>query len=241
VDFVLITPCNDVERMKGIIKTVNKKRPKFAVVTGKVPDKGVKKICAKISETVPFVMADGTDFFVFYSGGIQGIVICGELVVNPDADKARYEDMMSFLSQELEQSRMCQHHTFVFTDVDTRRLPVSFFEKVSKSRVCAIMGPSEAGTTASGMSKFQEAEFTSRFVLDQEGKPMPMEVDEKKAAGGDPESVYPQEEDSDVDSDGYNMVDEDSNVQLITTAPGGNVVETDHELVWSMKKLEMAS
>jgi hypothetical protein len=91
--------------MKNIIKAVNKKRPRFAVVTGKVPDAGIRKVCAKISETVPFVMSDGSDFYVFYAGGIQGIVICGELVVNPDADKVKYESMMSFLSQELEQSR----------------------------------------------------------------------------------------------------------------------------------------
>jgi hypothetical protein len=62
-------------------------------------------------------------------------------------------------------NRMCQHHTYVFTDVDTRRLPISFFEKVSKSRVCAIMGPSEAGTTASGMSKYTDVECTRKVRL----------------------------------------------------------------------------
>lgn len=237
IDFVQITPSNDIDRMKSIIKAVNKKRPKFAVVTGKVPDKGIRKVCAKISETVPFVMADGSDFFVFYAGGIHGIVICGELVVNPDADKPKYESMMNFLSQELEQSRMCQHHTYVFTDVDTRRLPVTLYEKVSKSRVSAIMGPSEVGTTASGMANYTDPEFTKKFVLDQEGRPVPMDIDEKKAAGSD--SVYPEEEhDSDVDSDGYSMVDEDSNVQLITTAPGANVIATDHELKWNISTMQ---
>jgi hypothetical protein len=76
-------------------------------------------------------------------------------------------------------------------------------------------------------------------VLDQEGKPVPMDVDEKKAAGSD--NVYPEEEDSDVDSDGYNMVDDDSNVQVITTAPGANVIATDHELKWTIANMEEAA
>ena len=58
IDFFQITPNGDAAYMKSVVKTINKKRPKFVVVTGKVTTEE-RKIIAKISETVSFVMADG--------------------------------------------------------------------------------------------------------------------------------------------------------------------------------------
>ncbi|GMH89150.1 hypothetical protein TL16_g11367 [Triparma laevis f. inornata] len=141
---------------------------------------------------------------------------------------------------------MCQHHTFVFTDVDTQLLPSTFLEKVAKSRVCAIIGPVESSSEV-------KAEWTKKYVMKgpkplnpsqvddprddpnlQDDEPEPMD-EEKKLSG---EKVEGEEEDgdSDVDSDGYNMVDDDSNVMVMSTL-SAKVVSLDHEMVWTMKAL----
>jgi len=245
IDFVQVVPNGDVEYLKNVVKTVNKKRPKFVVVTGKVTPEE-RKIIAKISETVSFVLADGEDFYGFFCGGVQGIVVCGDLLVDSSKDIERHASMMDFLGQELEQSRMCQHHTFVFTDVDTQLLPSTFLEKVAKSRVCAIIGPVESSSEV-------KAEWTKKYVMKgpkplnpsqvddprddpnlQDDEPEPMD-EEKKLSG---EKVEGEEEDgdSDVDSDGYNMVDDDSNVMVMSTL-SAKVVSLDHEMVWTMKAL----
>ena len=241
MSFIQITSTTDIAELTSIVKIVNRERPKFAVFTGKVEDPQCRKICSKISETVNVIMADGRDFFVFYSGGVHGIVVRGELVLKPGIDAASHGEMMQFLSQELEQSRVCQHHTFVFVDVDVRRLPKTFVEKVSKSRVCALIGSSEAGSGISGLENAPE-EYLSNFVLKQETNQEDVLPERQNEKENKEDSVYPQEEDSDVDSDGYNMVDDDSEVQLISQRPGtANVILLDHEVQWRMDELEVSN
>lgn len=93
--------------------------------------------------------------------------MCGDLVVKPETNVERHCSMMDFVSQELEQSRMCQHHTFVFCDVDCQLLPESFVEKVAKSRVCAIIGPVQGGVDAPGAG---DVEWSRKYVVKKEGE-----------------------------------------------------------------------
>jgi len=207
IDFVHIGETDSIELLKTIVRVINRKRPKFVVITGKVSEEA-KMIIAKISETISFILADGSDFYTFYCGGCQGIVVNGELIIDPSVDPEKSAEQSKFISQELEQSRMCQHHTFVFTDVDTRRLPEAFTEKVAKSRVCAILGPS-------GQSGIDD-DYDGEYIV---GRGMKNEKEEKKDVKMREEGVYPDEEEdregSDVDSDGYNMVDDDSRVKVL--------------------------
>jgi len=252
IDFVHIGETDSVQLVTTIVKVINRKRPKFVVVTGKLSE-DARKIIAKISETISFIVADGTDFFSFYCGGCQGIVINGALVVDPSEDPERSQEQNAFISMELEQSRMCQHHTFVFTETDTRKLPEWFTEKVAKSRVCAILGPSGGtggveqdyeGVYVVGRGQKEVQEETEKQKQKQKKE---KEEEENKEEDGDvqmrEEGVYPTEEEdregSDVDSDGYNLVDDDSRVNVLARG-FASVFALDHEKAWKAFSLPVA-
>jgi 3-phosphoinositide dependent protein kinase-1 len=234
IDFVHIGSTEHISLLTTIVKTINRKRPKFVVVTGH-PNEEARKIIAKISETVSFVVADGKDFYSFYCGGCQGIVVCGDLILNPEKDPARSEEQSRFVSLELEQSRMCQHHTFVFTDVAAQLLPEAFTEKVAKSRVCAILGPS--GVPGA------EQDYEGEYVVGKGHKKEDKEDKKSDVMDLKEDGVYPQEEEdregSDIDSDGYNMVDDDSRVKVVSRG-FSSVVALDHERSWKIFALPVA-
>ena len=171
--------------------------------------------------------------------------MCGDLVIKPETNVERHCSMMDFLSQELEQSRMCQHHTFVFCDVDCQLLPETFLEKVAKSRVCAIIGPVVGDADEAGMGV---AEWSRKYVIkgksDEEASgEMEEEAEEKKLQGATPKEVLNKEREkdemgSDIDSDGYNMVDDDSNVMVMSTI-SAKVISLEEEMNWKIKQLEV--
>ncbi|GMI31692.1 hypothetical protein TeGR_g14161 [Tetraparma gracilis] len=237
IDFVHISEVTEKPLLTTIVKTINRKRPKFVVVTGKLSEESLR-VVAKISETISVVIADGTDFFSFYCGGCQGIVLNGELLVDPSVDPKKSEEQSKFASQELEQSRMCQHHTFVITDIDPRKLPETFTEKVAKSRVCGIVGTSGAIGT--------EADYEGEFVVGKgarEGGEDKKVTEPKEETAMQEEGVYPKAEEdregSDVDSDGYNLVDDDSRVKIL--ARGFSTVFTlQEERAWKAFSLPIA-
>ena len=140
-----VTPEEDVAYMKRQIKTVNKLRPKFVVAIGRFGREDTRRILSKTSETINLVVVDGREFFTFWVGGTQNVVLVGDLMLNPQDDLDRAERQMMMVQQELEQSKMCQHHTYVYTDVDPRLLPESFKAKCLASRVNAIIGISATG------------------------------------------------------------------------------------------------
>ncbi len=231
IDFVHVSgTVQDVPTLKLVIKSINRRRPKFVVVTGKLHDLA-KRVVAKISETVSFIIADGKHFFTFFCGGCQGIVICGDLILRPDDDIERHGEMMRFLSEQLEQSRMCQHHTFVFVDIDPRKLPENIVEKIAKSRVDAIFGPRE---TIDGDASGHDEVVDHKSVYKVKKSENETEDGDDEKKGTKPKNE--EDGDSDVDSDGYNMVDDNSSVQVLSRG-FASIVNLKEEKEWNISML----
>tara|TARA_B110000971_G_scaffold215146_1_gene248161 strand:- start:194 stop:856 length:663 start_codon:yes stop_codon:yes gene_type:complete len=189
--------------MRRQIKTINRLRPKFVVGIGTFGAE-VRKIITKTSETISLIMVEGKDFFTFWVGGAQNIVIVGDLMINPQNDLERAQKQMDFIAQELEQSKMCQHHTYVYTEIDPRLLGEEFKAKCLASRVSGIIGVSANGGGAS-----------TDFLYSKE-----KEKEEENEEDGDEEDKKPKIEDqsdsdSDSDDSGIDMAAEDDSVRII--------------------------
>ena len=228
----------DLPALRAQVRAANRLRPSFVAVSGAVSPDG-RAVLAKLSETVPCVLADGGGFYTFYCGGVHGIVIVGKLLTCPEADMARATEQVSFLTQELEQSKMCQHHTFIFCDVDPRLLPESFCEKVASSRVCAILGPAADGVA-----------FDLPFTAAPDARPVTPRpasaagdvVGGEREGAAEPRFIDDCEssEDEDVDEEGGGTtqikVDEGAFVRLVAKA-GASAIRCEDDRTWIMKDM----
>ena len=189
--------------MKRQVKTVNRMRPKFVIAVGKFSDE-TRRIITKTSETINMVIADGSEFFTFWVQGSQNIVIVGDLFINPQNDLQRAEEQQAMIAQELEQSKMCQHHTYVYTDIDPRLLPESFKAKCLASRVNAIIGVSSNGDATETDFLYKKPEG----YVEEEGN------DDNDGDDDKPKIEDMDDENSSSDSD-LDMAQEDDAVRVI--------------------------
>lgn len=164
--------CDDATRKKWIkmlkrsISTINRIRPKLVVATGFINDK-CRKLLAKISDSIPVVIHDGSEFSSFWLNGAQGVLLRSQdyfgKVGGSEMDEDQIEgigdlsarwnrsrsDMWqiidarqqtAWLGEQLEQSRMSKHHVFVFVDCDPRQLPGSLLKRLARGKALCILG-----------------------------------------------------------------------------------------------------
>jgi len=127
-----------IKLLKKCIAAINKKRPKLVVVSGFVNEK-CRKLLARISETVPVAIVDGSAFYSFWLMGAQ----CIALTSNPEAVRSKDTEQMVWVREQLDQVRMSKHPLFVFTDTDPRQLPAHVLKRLARGRTLAIYGVAE--------------------------------------------------------------------------------------------------
>jgi len=130
---------NYILQLKESLRTVNKIRPKIVVASGYLDDE-CRKFLGKVNESIPVALNDGNIFFSFWACGGQGLVINSKDILGADFKNACACDQMSWLKQELEQSRMTRHHQFAFVDCDPISLPRWFLRFLAKGRVLCLFG-----------------------------------------------------------------------------------------------------
>lgn len=137
--------CSFILQLKESLRTVNKIRPKIVVASGYL-DEECRKFLGKVNESIPVALNDGNTFFSFWSCGGQGLIINSQDILGVDFKDACTCDQMSWLKQELEQSRMTRHHQFAFVDCDPITLPRWFLRFLAKGRVLCLFGITSGNT-----------------------------------------------------------------------------------------------
>ena len=136
--------CDDETRkahmklFKKCIANVNRSRPKLVVVAGFI-NESCRKLLARINDSIPVVVVDGSTFFSFWNSGIQCVALQSNSL---DEDGKQ----MKWLREELEQCRMAKYHMFVFVDADPRSLPQLLMKRLARGRVQMVSGLSNGET-----------------------------------------------------------------------------------------------
>ena len=137
--------CTEEERkshisaLKDSLKRVNRTRPKVVVASGYL-DEECRKFMGKVNESIPVALNDGSAFYAFWSRGGQGLVLRAKDFVGDESSVAKKCAQTIWLKQELEQSKMTQHHTFAFVDCDPDMLPDWLIKLLAEGRVLCLFG-----------------------------------------------------------------------------------------------------
>ncbi len=137
--------CNEEERkshisaLKNSLKQVNRTRPKVVVASGYL-DEECRKFMGKVNESIPVALNDGSAFYAFWCHGGQGLVLRSQDFINVDSNIARKCEQAIWLKQQLEQSKLTQHHTFVFVDCDPDKLPEWLIDRFAEGKVLCLFG-----------------------------------------------------------------------------------------------------
>lgn len=130
-----------VKMFKQCIKAINRERPKLVIASGFIDD-ACRKLLARISDTIPVVVIDGSIFFSFWQSGIEGLALCSSDWETDSSD----EEQLIWLRDELEQSRAAKQYLFAYVDCDPRDLPDALARRLARGRTLCIFGPSEKDT-----------------------------------------------------------------------------------------------
>merc|ERR1712226_1794734 len=131
--------------LKESLKLVNRTRPKAVVVSGYI-DEACRMLLGKVNETIPVILNDGCFFYSFWICGTQGLVLRSTDFINSNSQNNEYikdSDQMSWLREELEQSRMSQNHTFAFVDCNPEKLPGWLLNNLARGNTLCLYGISE--------------------------------------------------------------------------------------------------
>ena len=143
-DNVINENCHEDERkeytsmLKDKSRLINKTRPKLVVASGFF-DKSCLKLMGKINESIPIAINDGSCFFSTWTCGAQGLFLRSSDFLKDDW---KTSDQMIWLKECLEQSKLTQHHVFVFVDCDPKLLPDGLLQRLHRGRTLCIFGPS---------------------------------------------------------------------------------------------------
>lgn len=122
----------NMKLFKKCISTINRTRPKLVIVAGFV-DESCRKFLARINDSIPVVIADGTKFFSFWTSGIECVAL---------ASSSLHEDslQMKWLREELEQCRMAKYNMFIFVDTDPQSLPQLLLKRLARGKANLLCG-----------------------------------------------------------------------------------------------------
>jgi serine/threonine protein kinase len=125
---------------KKCIANINRSRPRLVVVCGHVDEK-CRKLLARINESIPVVVHNGSVFFTFWMVGVQCIAV-------KSSELAEDSEQVVWLRSQMEQSRMTKHPLFCFADEDPRDLALPVLKRLARGRALGLYGPSKDETFA---------------------------------------------------------------------------------------------
>mmetsp|Transcript_25812 Transcript_25812/g.29517 ORF Transcript_25812/g.29517 Transcript_25812/m.29517 type:complete len:822 (-) Transcript_25812:60-2525(-) len=118
---------------KKCIARINRSRPKLVIVAGYISQQ-CRKLLARINDSIPVVMIDGSTFFSFWLSGTEFIALQSS-ELNEDGKQ------MHWIREELEQCRMGRYPIFVFVDSDPQCLPQRLMKYLARGKVEMVCGP----------------------------------------------------------------------------------------------------
>lgn len=147
--------------LKTCIRYINRIRPKFVVVSGKLFDRDCRNLLAKINETIPIVLCDGSHFLAVWHSCNEVLVLSGEKIIvanehqTPSEEVRCQECIASFggtneaqlrdeqvlwLKQELEQIKVPRRKVIAFVENDPRTVPRPLLKRLAKSGTVCVFG-----------------------------------------------------------------------------------------------------
>jgi len=134
------------KQLKESIRLVNRMRPRAVVACGYF-DETCRKLLAKINETVPVILHDGSAFFNFWVFGVHCLAVrISDFVSSHNSDledlnrNASQEKALAWLKMELEQIKISRGHGYVFVEGDPREIPAEWVAKLGKSHILGLLG-----------------------------------------------------------------------------------------------------
>lgn len=167
--------------LKECVRKINKLRPKLVVVCGSTcaHHQKVRKLLAKINESINVVINDGRNFFtIWMSRSVQALIINKKKINEDDLEHRLW------MNEELEQFRVARNTSLVFCDCDPNSLSERTKQKLAKSKVRCVYGIQDSAD----QNSFEEKEYKFTPSKDQTE---PTQKDEE-----DPDSSDDEEEDN---------------------------------------------
>eukprot|EP00804_Cyclotella_cryptica_P008349 CCRYP_018331-RA/>CCRYP_018331-RA protein AED:0.02 eAED:0.02 QI:157/1/1/1/1/1/2/138/925 len=215
------------KQLKESIRLVNRMRPKAVVACGYFDDT-CRKLLAKINETVPVILHDGSAYFNFWVYGAHCLAIrLSDFVGNHHSDTedlngtSSQEKALAWLRMELEQIKISRGHGYVFVDGDPREIPTEWVAKLGKTHVLGLLGLAEVG----GMENpIESLSFEEKFIL----------VDHQISTDKKESEEYEADEMSCSSSDSYDK-DDDHVMHIVGRLANGVrcITVQEDELLWA--------
>jgi hypothetical protein len=117
---------------KKCISHVNRCCPKVVIVSGFI-DTTCRKFLARISDSIPVVIIDGSKFFSFWVCGVECIALQSDSL-----DEDGFQ--MKWIREELEQCRMAKYIMFLFVDTYPRSLSPLFLKRLARGKAHLLSG-----------------------------------------------------------------------------------------------------
>jgi hypothetical protein len=121
---------------KKSIAMINRSRPKLVVTSGVMNEK-CRKFLARISDSIPVVLNDGSAFYSFWLNGFQGLVLQSSTLQDGSPQ-------MLWIREHMEQCRMAKYQMFCFVDCDPRDLEPIVVKRLTRGRCLLLLGLSKS-------------------------------------------------------------------------------------------------
>jgi hypothetical protein len=150
--------------LKTCIRFINRIRPKFVVVSGKFIDRDCRNLLAKINETIPLILCDGSHFLSVWHSCNEALVLSGGKFIVANEHKTSQEERCHYsakgcissfegskeaqlrdeqilwLKQELEQIKVPRRKVIAFVENDPRTVPRPLLKRLAKSGTVCVLG-----------------------------------------------------------------------------------------------------
>ena len=166
-------------QLKDKIRSINRIRPKL-VMTGGYYDGPCRKLLAKINDSIPVALNDGTSFFSVWALGAQGLALRSADLLDPSLNNG---EQLTYLKEQLEHSGLTKHHLFVFVDGDPNELPDSAVRRLARGKTSCIFGTSASGICE---TKYIYEAHNNATDADDKQDGDDTSVDSDTSAGGNP-------------------------------------------------------
>ncbi len=153
------------ELLKTCIRCINRIRPKFVVVSGRSIDDPCRNLLAKINETIPLILCDGSHFLAAWHSCNEVLILSSERLILKDEQETSVEEAVShrpseefssserngkaarpdneqvvWLKQELEQIKIPRRKVIAFVENNPATIPRHMLKRLAKSGTVCILG-----------------------------------------------------------------------------------------------------
>ena len=200
---------NMIKMLKKCIAAINRNRPCLVIVCGFVDEK-CRKLLARISESIPVVVHDGSAFFSAWCMGVQCLAIQqqqtqGEELTDHERQQSALDndnsEQSKWIREWAEQVRLSKHPLFVFSNGDPRQIPPRMLKRLARGRALVLFGVAteiDPTNTANGIPSFPLT-YTSSCAYTVPPK------DKRKEGEDDVDSICSDKSDKDDERDSFTM------------------------------------